>query len=322
MMDALPSARGNWTLPSHPVTLTSTLPNYEESLPLRVNRDGVKNYLKNRGTLTLGDWQTESRRTSISAAAGQRLPSEHYAFVAPPPKVLGHDALRNYTRSRSSAPNLIGGVVDPPHPHHNHRVKPEAQANYNRNHNTQMKVLMEKYGKLEPPEPPRPHTQGQVNISIEFIFFKISIDSFQLATNLFHIHKEGHLSKVFQEYGNVTPVTPPHPHVKGIAAEMNLRRNQGASHILEHNTKFREPIPDPHVKGEQAHLNYTVAQGCAVNQLFHEYGKLPVTARTEPKVKYGGIQNFRRAQGDAMRKTLSQCPPSHRFLERPQSALM
>ena len=141
-----------------------------------------------------------------------------------------------------------------------------------------------------------------------------------MATNLFYKHKEGHLNKVFHEYGHVTPVAPPNPHVKGIAAEMNLRRNQGVSHLLEHNNNFREPTPDPHIKGEQAHMNYRVGQGHAVSQLFHDYGKLPLTARADPKVKYGGMENFKKGQGDAMRKTLSQCPPSRRYIERPQSA--
>lgn len=171
MVETWPTERENWTLPSYPVTIASTLPNYEESLPIRVNREGVQNYLRNRGSLTLGDWSMEGRRRSVSSAR-QPLPSDRPAFVAPPPKVLGADALRNYTRSRSSAPNLIGGVIDPPHPHHQYRVKPEAQKNYDRNQRTQMKVLMENYGKLTIPDPPPPHIQGQVNLSVNLIPFK------------------------------------------------------------------------------------------------------------------------------------------------------
>lgn len=171
MVETWPSDGGNWTLPSYPVTIASTLPNYEDSLPLRVNREGVQNYMKNRGTLQLGDQPLDYRRSSVSSA---RTPmrSDRFAFVAPPPKVLGADALRNYTRSRSSAPNLIGGVVEPPHPHHQFRVKPEAQKNYERNQRTQMKVLMENYGKLTPPDPPPLHIKGEVNIPLNIISIK------------------------------------------------------------------------------------------------------------------------------------------------------
>ena len=178
MMDAFPTETGNWTLPSYPVTLTSTLPNYEEALPARVNRDGVKNYLRNRGTLNFAEWGADGRRSSVSAA-GQPLPSDRNAFVAPPPKVLGHDALRNYTRSRSTTPNLLGGVLYPPHSHHNFRVKKEGQANYNRNQKTQMKDLMENYGKFARPEPPLPHTQGAVSLSIDFISFEYPLMFFR-----------------------------------------------------------------------------------------------------------------------------------------------
>lgn len=101
---------------------------------------------------------------------------------------------------------------------------------------------------------------------------------------------------------------------------MNFRKGRGQSHLLEHNNTFREAQPAPHVKGDQGHFNYEVAQGRAVTQLFHEYGKLPQSARTIPKVKYGGLDNFRNARGEAMRKTLCQQPPSHRYIERPQSA--
>ena len=141
-----------------------------------------------------------------------------------------------------------------------------------------------------------------------------------MATNNFYRDKQGHLNKVFYEYGHVTPVAPPDPHVKGMAAEMNFRKGRGVSNLLEHNNTFREPQHGPHVKGNQAHVNYEVAQGRAVSKLFHEYGKLPHSARTMPKVKYGGLDNFQKARGEAMRKTLSQCPPSRRYIERPQSA--
>lgn len=105
-----------------------------------------------------------------------------------------------------------------------------------------------------------------------------------------------------------------------MAAQMNFRKGRGVANLLEHTNTFREPQPKPHVKGDQGHFNYEGAQGRAVNKLFHEYGKLPQSAPTIPKVKYGGLDNFQKARGEAMRKTLSQCPPSRRYIERPQSA--
>src|SRR5579871_921126 len=114
MVITLSSESANWVLPSYPVTLTSTLPNYEQSLPNRVNREGVTNYVKHRGTLNIGDWAVEGRRMSTSSILSQPTVQDKNIFQAPPPKVLGPDAMRNYQRNRSSTPNLIYGNLDPP----------------------------------------------------------------------------------------------------------------------------------------------------------------------------------------------------------------
>jgi len=120
-------------------------------------------------------------------------------------------------------------------------------------------------------------------------------------------------------YGLIPPSPRPIPNVKGVAAGANFQKGLGDSRILLHGNSDRPPTPDPNVKGVQAQLNYDNGQGRHVNKLFYEYGKLPQSARTVPKVKYDGIQNFQNSQGDGMRKTISQCPPSMRYLERPQS---
>ncbi|CAF0969174.1 unnamed protein product [Rotaria sordida] len=293
MTTTLSSESANWILPSVPTTLISTIPNYEESLPIRVNHDGIQNYIKNRGTLNLTKWAIE----------GKKMSTEHDSFPVPPPKVFGSDAMRNYTQSRGSAPNLIYGNLDPPNPHHHFRVKKEGRANYDRNHHTHMKTLLESYGKLPVPAQPMPHIKGE------------------MASNLFYTHQKGHMGQIINNYGNL-PLSPkPVPHVKGDAAEMNLRNSYGHSHILEHNIHNRPSSVEPHVKGIQAHLNYDMGRGRLVDKLFHEYGKLPRSARAAPKVKFDGVQNFNQAQGIAMRKTISQCPPSNRHLERSQSVL-
>ena len=152
MTKSLSSESANWILPSYPTTFTSTIPNYEEALPFRVNHEGAKNYVKNRGTLNIGDWATEGRRMSTST-----LP------INQEPKVLGPDALRNYTKSRCSTPNLIYGNLEAPDSHPALRVKREGRANYEKSHHSQTKTLFENYGKLPLSTPKLPNTQGEVN---------------------------------------------------------------------------------------------------------------------------------------------------------------
>jgi hypothetical protein len=165
MDTTFPDKQDNWILPVRPATASSsTVPNFEVYGPLRVNREGVRNYMKHRGTLNIGNWAIEGRRTSSVFAQPGVEPRN--AFIAPPPKVLGSEAMRNYKRSVSSTPNLLGGVVNGPHPHHNMRVKREGQANYNKAHNTQMKPLLESYGKLSVLPQPAPHTNGKVSFQI------------------------------------------------------------------------------------------------------------------------------------------------------------
>lgn len=171
MVTTLPLEASNWNLPFNPKTFTSTLPNYEASLPIRVNRDGVKNYIKNRGTLNIGNWADEGRRMSTSKVT-QPINQEQNLLQATPPKVLGPDAMRNYVRSRSSTPNLLYGTLDSPNSHHGLRVKREGLANYQKNQHTQTKLLFDNYGKLPLPTPSVPHTQGEVKI---FNLLKISI---------------------------------------------------------------------------------------------------------------------------------------------------
>jgi len=140
-----------------------------------------------------------------------------------------------------------------------------------------------------------------------------------MATNLFYTHQQGHVGPMINNYGRHPSSPRPIPSVKGNAAEMNLQKGYGDSHILQHDNAHRPPTPEPNVKGVQAHLNYDMGQGRHVHKLFHEYGKLPQSARAAPKVKYDGVRNFKHGQGDAMRKAISQCPPSNRYPDRPQS---
>ncbi|UJR35193.1 hypothetical protein I4U23_027960 [Adineta vaga] len=300
MEQNLSSESADWVLPSYPTTFISTLPNYEESLPHRVNRDGIKNYVKSRGTLNIGDWAIEGRRTATPRMTSETIIHERNGLEALPPKVIGPDALRNYTKSRSSTPNLIYGNLQPPDPHHQLRVKREGRANYEKNRSTEMKTLFHNYGKLPVPSQPLPHTQGE------------------LATNLFYTHQEGRIRPILNNYGREEPSPRPAPHVKGMAAEINLQKGYGDSQILEHKTDYRPRTAEPHVKGEQAQLNYDMGLGRHVDKLINEYGKLPQSARTVPKVRYNGFDNFEKAQGGAMRKAISQCPPSDRYIERPQ----
>ncbi len=111
----------------------------------------------------------------------------------------------------------------------------------------------------------------------------------------------------------------PIPHVKGTDAEINRGKGHGDSQLLDHRVDRRLPTPEPNIKGVQAQLNYDMGQGHHVNELFHQYGKLEQTAQSAPKVKFDGVQNLIKGQGDAMRKTIAQCPPTNRRIERPDS---
>lgn len=155
MTRALSSESANWTLPSS----QKTFANHDDTLPFRVNREGVQNYLKNRGSLNIGDWAIEGRRMSTT--------TDDPTSVIPPPKVLGPDALRNYTRNRTTTPDLINGRLQPPDSRGAMRVKKEGLANYEKSHYSQTKDLMQNYGKLPATSQPVPHTQGQVNKSKE-----------------------------------------------------------------------------------------------------------------------------------------------------------
>ncbi|CAF4980719.1 unnamed protein product, partial [Rotaria sp. Silwood1] len=161
MTKTFSSESANWIPPSHPTTFSSTVPNFEEALPFRVNREAVQNYVKNRGSLNIGDWAIEGQRMSTTTTTTTTTAPINQESNLPQPKVLGPDALRNYTKSRCSTPNLIHGNVQPLDSQYGMRVKKEGRANYEKNHNTEMKTLLQDYGKLSLPTPPVPHTQGE-----------------------------------------------------------------------------------------------------------------------------------------------------------------
>lgn len=132
-------------------------------------------------------------------------------------------------------------------------------------------------------------------------------------------HQEGKMGEIFNNYGQVAMSPRRAPNVKGMAAEINLQKSYGDSMIIHHGVEYTPPSAEPQIKGAQAQSNYEMGQGHNVHQLFHEYGKLLQSARIQPKIKYGGVDNLIKGQGDAMRKAISQCPPSTRFIERPRS---
>ena len=141
-----------------------------------------------------------------------------------------------------------------------------------------------------------------------------------MATTLFYSHQEGQMGSILNPNSRMAPSSRPIPHVKGEAAEMNLQRGLGDSQLLEHGVKTRIPTPEPHLKGYNAQFNHDAGQGHHVNELFHQYGKLPQSIRSGPKVSYDGLENRRKGQGDEMRKALAQCPPTSRPSQRPPSA--
>jgi hypothetical protein len=162
MTDLLSSASADWVVANQPNTFTSTLPTYAKELPMHVKREAVQNYIKNRGSLNLGDWAIEGRRSATPRMV--RSDREPFPGQAIPAKVNGAEAIQNYVRSVSSTPNLLHGNLQPPNPHHGVRVRPEGRANYIQDHDSRMKILLESYGRNIPtPGPTRPHTQGAVS---------------------------------------------------------------------------------------------------------------------------------------------------------------
>ncbi|CAF0938368.1 unnamed protein product [Didymodactylos carnosus] len=282
---------GNWVLTNEaPVVV---YPDYEA--PLRVRREGINNYVKNRGSLNIGDWETEGRQPNASA----RLPPPA------PPKVFGIDATLNYTKSRGSTANLLTGYLDPPNPHQGLRVKKEGRANYEKNHDASLKTLLQNYGKLPISDRRVPNTKGE------------------FATRMFYSNNQGSMGQIINDYGRALPSPRPVPNVKGAAATENRIKGQGDSFLITNNDPNAPTMPRCEsglgLKGDQAVENYDRSQGRNVDLLFHQYGRLPQSARANPKVKYQGVDNYIKDRGSSMRKTLSQVPPSTRFRERPQS---
>lgn len=162
MPTGLSAESANWILPSHSTNTQMTTTSYEQPIPFRVNPEGVKNYMKNRGTLNIGEWATESRQTPKSANVNYSS-EESYGNQ---PKVIGPDAIRNMNRDRGSTPNLMSGPVEMPASHNNMRVKREGLAYYERNHNSELKDLLSNYGRSASATKPIPHTQGEVSINV------------------------------------------------------------------------------------------------------------------------------------------------------------
>ena len=128
------------------------------------------------------------------------------------------------------------------------------------------------------------------------------------------------MGSVLHNDGRVSATPRPIRNVKGIDAELNREKGRGDSQLFNHHIHNRLPTPEPHVKGLQAQINYDQGQGHDINELFHQYGKVPLSTQAAPKVKYDGVQNLMKGQGDAMRKTISQHPPTSRHVQRPLSA--
>ena len=110
------------------------------------------------------------------------------------------------------------------------------------------------------------------------------------------------MGPIINNYGRASTTPRPIPHVKGVAAEINRQKGYGDSQLLGHGIDRRPATPEQNLKGNQAHLNYDMGQGHHVNELFHQYGKLQQASRAGPKVKYDGVQNLLKGQGDSMRK--------------------
>lgn len=161
MTKTLSSESADWIPSSNATTFLSTLPTYEDAPPFRVNREGVNNYIRNRGSLNIGDWAIEGGRMSTTTTPRITLQENQKLKVAQP-KVLGPDALKNYTKNRCTTPRFICGHDRSSDSRQNMRVRHEGRAIYEKNQNTEIKSLLENYGTLSVSAQPGPHIQGQV----------------------------------------------------------------------------------------------------------------------------------------------------------------
>lgn len=161
MNTKLSAESANWVRRASQPTLSSTVPAFDNELPIGVHREGLQNYVKNRGSFSL-TWNSVDASRPATPQTPRNLDREIFPGQARPAKVIGEEAKKNYVRNVTSTPQLLFSGLQPPDPHHRMRVKREGRENYVRDRDSRVKLLLENYGKLAPPTPTRPRTQGEV----------------------------------------------------------------------------------------------------------------------------------------------------------------
>jgi hypothetical protein len=138
-----------------------------------------------------------------------------------------------------------------------------------------------------------------------------------MKTDMHYNHHEDHIRSMLNINEPFPVAVQCRPFFRDTSVATYVQNAPGDLLVIEHELDRRITTPDPPVKGVQAYQNYDFARGHLTHQLFHRYGRLPLSARPLPKVKFEGVDNYVKARGDSMRKIVSQQPPTHRYRERP-----
>lgn len=141
-----------WMLPSKSNTPRSVRSaqsvriDHEPERPVGVSREGFKNYLRNSGSLNIGAWAIEGRRSATSSL--ERTDSQLFADQGKQPKVIGDEAKKNYLKQTRGTPDILTSDYQPPRSHNQMRISRAGRANYLKDRESRVKSLLQNYGKL------------------------------------------------------------------------------------------------------------------------------------------------------------------------------
>lgn len=156
----------------------------------RVKSEGQENYMKNRGSLNIGDWYQEGKT---------------YQSARPVPRIKSNEAKNTYIQSQGSmALNLGGYVENEASAHKGPRVKQEGQENFFKNRGTlSFNPHENNHGEYTPPQIARVKFEGNDNRALS----------------------QGSMGQLFGKYGRLPLDEKPVPRVKYEANEYRANGN-------------------------------------------------------------------------------------------------
>ena len=179
----------------------STIPEYDpnstysspRSAP-RVRPEAVDNYLRNRGSLNIGDWAQQSH---------------DWQSPRPAPKVKYDVAQQAYNRNRGCMSELLTGYWEnPPVIRKGPRITKEAYGNFLKNKGSLTNLCYNNYGKNVESETHQPKVQYEGKSNLE--------------------KNQGSMGNLFRNYGYAPLSARPVPRVK-FEGVNNMEANRGSS---------------------------------------------------------------------------------------------